>query len=524
MPNIDSLIKRRDKASARVQEWRHLLDKTYRYAAPNKNSWRDTGGQGQKPASKGENVTAEIYDLTLLIGTRMFVNRLVNAVIPQTEQWLRFIPGPEIEEEFQDEAARLLQGLTDKFFSFIDNSNFYLAVPEAFEDCAISTGVIQINEGDDEEPLVFASVPSNSIAYEAGIDGSFKGYFRDFVGISADEILSYWPQGTVSEEIRKLDEECKAGGSKEIHVVEATLYNYKTKMWDTEVFELKTKHSIYSVTEEQPAFAAFRWNRRPGEILGRGPAMDAMPAAASINEAMKDELIAAAFKANPMYMAYTDSVINLDMFRVQPGAILPVLPTSAGGWPLTPVPSAGDPNFGILIVQDLREQINTLLMTQPLGSPDLPKQTATEAVIRSQQFSENAASSYARIKREFFDQIIKRIIYLLKKRGDWPDIKINGKAVAIRYETPLTATRGQREVEKFMTYHQMMAAVIGPEAAATVVNIPKLPFFLAENLEVDLKLVSSEKEINQAMEQMQQQAAAQQQEMQQQQPQQPQGV
>lgn len=497
MANLDNLIARRKHAVNTVQRWRSILDKTYRYAAPNKNSWKDSGGQGDKPSSKGENLTAELYDLTLVIGTRTFVNRLVNAIIPQTEQWLRFVPSVDIEPQFKDEAARLLQELTDRFFRFIDSSNFYLAVPEAFEEMAVSTGCLQINEGDDKEPLVFASVPSNSIAYEVGIDGSFKGYFRDFVGMTVDEILSFWPEANVTEEMRRIDADCKNSGDKKLHIVEATLFNYDSKMWDTTIFEMKLSQEIFSMVEEEPAFSAFRWNRRSGEILGRGPAMDAMPAAASINEAMQDELVAAAFQANPMYMAYTDAVVNTDTFNIYPGAILPVMPTSAGTWPLAPVPSAGNINFGMLVVQDLREQINKLMFTSPLGSVDTPSQTATEATIRMKEMTENAAASFSRIKRELQDQMVNRIIYLLKKRGEWPDIKVGDKIIDIRYETPLTASRGQREVEKLAAFHQLLAGMVGPEMAGAAMNIEKVPFFLAENLEVDLELVLTEKEIGQ---------------------------
>lgn len=514
MSDISKLIKRRDAAVNIVQQWRSLLDKVYGYAAPNSNSWRDNAGQGQKPSDKGQNLTSTIYDLTLLIGTRTFTNRLVNAIFPQTEQWLNFIPGSDIEEEYRDEAAKQLQKLTERFFSFIDNSNFYLAMPEAIQEMTVSTGCLQINEGDDEEQLVFCSVPSNSIAYEVGVDGSFKGYFRDFVGISAEEIEQYWPQANISDNLRKISSECQHGGNRKVHIVEATTYNYKTKMWDTTIIEYNLKEMLYEMTEEQPAFAAFRWNRRSGEVLGRGPAMDAMPASASINEAMRDELIAAAFKANPMYMAYTDAAVNFDTFNIQPGAILPVLPTAAGGWPLTPVPNAGDVNFGMLVVQDLRDQINKLMFTNPLGPVDSPKQTATEANIRMRELVENAAASFARIKRELQDSLVKRIVYILKKRGEWPDIKINGKTIAIKYETPLTATRGQREVEKFVMFQQTLASMVGPQLAMSATNIPKIPFFLAENLEVDLELVATEQEINQQLQQAQEAMQMQQQEQQ----------
>lgn len=510
MIDIDDLIKRRHRAVGELERWRSLLDKVYTYAAPNKNVWRDTGGQGQQPVSKGNNLTHQLYDLTLLMGTRSFVNRLTSALIPKNEQWLKFVPGTTIDEEQKDLAARLLQNLTDFFFNTVNNSNFYLAVPEAFEDCAVSTGVLQINEGDDDEPLVFSSVPSNCIAYEMGADGIYSGYFRDFIGMSVDEILAYWPDANISDELRRLDRECLHQPDKKIHVVEATIYNRQTKLWDTTIFEMNLKETLYEMEEEEPAFIGFRWNRRSGEVLGRGPAMDAMPAAASINEAMKDELIAAAFKANPMYMAYSGNVINYDTFRVEPGAILPVLPTSAGSWPLAPVPNAGDINFAVLVVQDLREQINKLMFTNPLGPIDSPKQTATESLIRATEFAENAAASFSRVQREFFDKVVRRIIYILKRRGEWPAVQVNGKEIDIKYETPLTASKGQKEVEKLALFNQILSQMVGQEMAGMATKSAKLPFFIAEHLGVDLSLVQSEQEIMEAIQQAQAQMQAQQ--------------
>jgi len=503
MANLDNLSARRQKAMGTLQEWRSILDKTYRYAAPNSNVWRDSGSPGSKTTDKGGNVFTDVYDLTLVQATQGLVNKLINSLIPQYQEWVTFVPGTDIEPEFEDEVARELQKLTKKFFSYIDNSAFYTASAEAFTDFAISTGALQINEGDDDEPLVFASIPSNCIAYEAGVDGSFRGFFRDFIGISVDEIESFWPEGNVSAEVRRMGRDSSGGNSKQIHVVEATTFDYKNKTWETTIYEENLKSEIFETVEEFPAFVAFRWNRRSGEVLGRGPAMDAMPASASLNEAMKDELIAAAFRANPMYVAYTDAMVNYENFVVGPGAILPVRPSSAGAFPFAPIPMAGDINFGILVAQELREQINKMMLSAPLGPINTPRGTATEATLRQLEMTENAAASITRIEREFLSPTINRILFILKKRGLWPDIKVNGKVVAVKYETPLTASRGQKEVEKLATYFQVLAGIVGPELAAASMKVEKIPSFIAQNIEASLELVKTEREILEDIKKMQ---------------------
>lgn len=512
--NIEKLVARRNRAVGEAEQWRSLLEKAYDYAAPNKNSYKDTAGHGDHGTTKGQNLTAHIYDLTLPIGVRSFVNRLSSALVPQTDEWVKFVSGQEIPEKVQSEVTRKLQALTKYFYSHLNNSNFYVAVAEAFEDCAISTGVLQINEGDDAQPLVFSSVPSNSISFETGIDGSFKGYFRDFRGISIDDILQYWPDSTITSDMQTIDNTEMSKPSKKLHIVESTLYDYKTKLWNTVIFELNLKQVVYEMSEEEPAFVAFRWNRRPGETYGRGPALDAMPAAASINEAMRDELISAAFKATPAFVGFTDAAINWQTVDITPGVIIPVMPTMGGGLPIQPLPMAGDVNFGLLVVQDLRDQINKLLFTSPLGPINSPTQSATEVALRARDFSESSASSFPRVQREFTQPLMKRCIHLLKKRGDFPPVEVDGREVELKFETPLTQTKGQREVEKFLQYHQALVSIIGAEGAAAVADIKKVPFFLAQNYEADLSLISTPEEIESKQREMQQQLAQQQQQQQ----------
>jgi len=500
---VKRLLKRRERAVGKTAQWMDLLKAAYRHAIPNRDSWENY--------SPGTNMNDEVYDTTLASATKKFVHNAINALMPPNKQFLKLVAGAEIQDDQRQQINEALQKITDTFFFYLDKSNFNLVIYEALMDMSISTGVLQINEGDDENPLVFSAVPSDQISFDTGPRNDFNAFFRDWYKLKPEYALELWPDFVLPQKYVGRDAD-----TIEMTLYEISFYCYQDRVYKYVIVDKDSSDVCYYRESESWEWVAFRMNVLSGEDRGRGVVLDALPSALSINQAIYDELAAAAMQAQPTYMAYTDSIINPYTFKIEPNSIIPVQRGSSETWPIAPLPQAGNLNFTALVVQDLRAQINEIMMTVPLMPiVDVPDRTATEVAVQQTNVRENASAAFNRLQRELFDPLVHRVVYILQKKGLIPQLKIDGKVVAIDYRTPLAQAKESVQYGAFMQLWQSLVGVYGPQAALQLIDATKLPRWMAEKLDADQSMVKSDLEIQAAMQQAaemaQQQAQMQQQ-------------
>jgi hypothetical protein len=498
--NVTELISRRNDAKSDLDMWRSLLQTAYYYTVPNYNPWVNMGRGGS--ITPGQQLNATIYDLTLPIAHQKLVNKLLMGMVPQGQQWVKFVPGDSFGAESSPEyraALVVTQKITDRFFKILDRSNFYLAVSESMSDTVLSTGIIAINEGNRKKPLRFEAVPPSYVMFEADPLGGFSAVFRDWIEIRVSFIKTLWPEATLPSNKELKDK---------VTIFECSYIDYEAEDKERYKYCIITdkKEVLYESAGPSWPWVIYRMRKLAGETRGRGPSLDAYPTAATINEAVGDELMAAAFTANPMYMAASDSAFNQDTFSAQPGNIIPVQ-MIMGEWPIQQFPGGGNINFSAMIIGDFRQQINELLFTAPLGPITAPDKTATEQQIRYLENLESFSALVPRLQVEFMDPTISRCMYLINKimpefLGDIdPEIRdqlisVDGELLDLKYETPLMTARGQIKTQAMLGYFQALATMVGPEAAAATFNPAKLVQALAQNSGAQLDLIKNEDEIN----------------------------
>ena len=502
--NVQDLMRRRGVAKGEMLMWFDLLKKAYHYAVPNYNPWDNLGKAGQ--IVKGENKNADIYDLTLPIAHQKLVNKLLTGMTPQGQQWVKFIPGEAFgppEDTQYKKALESTQAFTDKWFNILDKSNFYLAQSEALSDVIISTGALTINEGSKKSPLRFEAVPVSQVMLEGDAVGGISAVFRDWENIKVEHIKQVWPEARLPHN--------KESGQK-VNIYECSYIDFDAD--EKEKFRYTVMTSNREVLFQESAaswpWVIYRMRKLAGEVRGRGPSLEAMPTAATINEAVGDELVAAAFTANPMYMAASDSAFNSDTFEARPGTIIPVQ-MIMGQTPIQVFPPAGNINFSSLLVEDFRQQIRELLFSAPLGPIDTPGTTATEANIRFNENLESFMAMAPRLQAEFFDIMIPRTLFVINKvvpetfADIDPAIKekilsIDGEILSLKYETPLMTARGQIKVQALERWYQSLASLVGPEAASASLRATELPQMLGENTGADMKMIKDKEQLDAELE------------------------
>ena len=160
--------------------------------------------------------------------------------------------------------------------------------------------------------------------------GGIDAVFRDWMDVRVENIKQMWPDATTPDG-KDIDDK--------VNIWECAYIDYSADDKDRYKYVVMTTAKEILLEQSNPSWpwVVYRMRKMTGETRGRGPTLRAYPTAATINQALEDELIAAAFKANPMYMASSDSAFNQDTFTAKPGAIIPVQMVM-GQWPIQAFP------------------------------------------------------------------------------------------------------------------------------------------------------------------------------------------
>lgn len=475
------------RAQSVAMQWISLMEACYHYTIPQRNMFYWTS------QTQGAQKNARVYDTTPIAATRAFVSKIQNALTPPQQVWASLAAGTSVPEDNSEAVNKYLQETNKIIFDHLRHSNFDLAINEAYYDLAIGTAALCVNEGPDDNPLVFYSNNLARVAIEESFNTSVETVFRWWDEMRIADIKERWPKARITQTMQAMYKQDKSAIVKML--TEGTIYDAETR---TYTYVLWYDNELLLEEEmENSNWIVFRWTKINNEAYGRGPVMEALPSIISLNEVARLELAAANLNVCKPYMAYSDGVFSPWTFRLEPNTIIPIAPSADGRIPIVPIPDVSNPAFAQLTSGDLRAQINALMYNQPLGPIDAPPKTATEVAIRSRNLYEEIGPVYTRLQSEFLARLMKRIIYILQKKGKIQKLEVNGQEITLTYQSPLVFAQGQQDVNTFMSYFQTLASVQGPEAAAQNVNPVVFPTWLADKLGVDLTTLNTKEQMTQ---------------------------
>lgn len=496
MSDYTELMSRYKQASGDWDNWKSLYMEAYDFTFPNKNpyfeEYNDTPGQRKN---------LQVFDNTLNVGARRLVSKLHANLVPPSLEWFSLEPSENIQDENErKELEQQLQILTKIIYNVINGSNFDLAINEGFHDLIIGTMALQIfPTPDDTKPIVFKTCPVDKVAPEQDVFDNINTVWREFCDVHHQDINRLWPDATIPESMQvKITQD----NMSKFSFIEGVIYdpekdNYRVVvMWQDESAFMVDK------TVASSPWIVGRWSKSAREIGGRGPAIEALPTSRTLNVQARFLMEAAAMNATPPLMGFSDGVFNPNTYTIRPNDIIPISPDSAMNMPLKKLDVSGDVQFGELTMNDLRTQINQLMYVDPTRPVQAPSMTATEIMIRQQQFLEEIAPAFARIEIEILPKIIDRVLYILTQKGlvppeiNNPDIK---QLYNVRFKSPLEQSQQLQDVQKLMQYNQSIQSIVGAEQAIATYKLPQLPTYLARKFEVDMEIINSPKEVQQAM-------------------------
>lgn len=476
---------RYEKAQARMLQWDSILEDAYRYSIPNMREFHTV--------TIGERKVNDLFDSTGILGTQSFANNLQSILMPPFRRWAKLIPGEEVRENERQNVEKALQAINDTLFRFLDQSNFALSINESLQELAIGTGILIFNEGPREDPFKFTSIPISRVAFEEGADNQLENFWRR-LEIPVRQIQRLWPQATLTPSLkRQLD----SAPDTTVEIVEGTILypeNDEDSRYYYYISDSTTKTDLFSEFRDFTPWIGFRFSKAPGEIVGRGPVLTALPDMRTVNKMREYVLRSAKFQAFPAYLAASTSVLNPYNLVIEPGSIIPVEAQFSGSNPITPLPTSGNVQIAFTEIQALQSTIREILFADPLPPSQTPIQSATEVSIRQQNWIRKSGSSFGRLTVELLAPIIKTALIILRKKGLIGDVKVDGKRISIQYESPLLDLQSQEDVQRAQEWLQIMQSTYG-QFAILAFNPAEFPSWAAEKMNVDLKLVKDPSQI-----------------------------
>lgn len=244
--------------------------------------------------------------------------------------------------------------------------------------------------------------------------------------------------------------------------VDSTRYDFKGMPFASYYVSRERQKTLSEGGYSTFPYAISRYYQAPGEIYGRSPAMDVLPAIKTLNEEKKTVLKQGHRTVDPVLLAHDDGIV--DGFSLLPGALNPGGVT-ANGQPLVHALPVGNIAIGKELMDDERAVINdAFLVTIFQILIETPQMTATEVMERVKEKGILLAPTIGRQQSEYLGPLIEREIDILARQNLLPPmppelLEAKGE-YKIVYDSPLSRAQRAEEASGVMRTIESVLQVV----------------------------------------------------------------
>lgn len=488
---VAKILKRFAASNSRYEQWRSLHQEAMDYSLPNRETFTIT----QNGQRKGHFV----YDSTAEEGIDQFASRIQGSLVPSWTQWMNLVAGDDIPKDQVEEVNKALKEATDTFFSNLNHSNFDTEITPSLLDLGVGTGAILIEENDFDESsaLKFTNIPLAELYIEKPARGAIKNTFRK-QKVEAGNIPITWPNAEIPDKLQKIIDKTP---EKEVDITNSFLFNTTSKLYTQIVIWEKSALLVQEFKTRR--LIVFRWSVTPGEAYGRGPAIKKLPDIRTANKIVELTLGNAALQMSGVYTGKSDGIFNPHTARIAPATIIPVGSNDNTNPTLRPLPLSGNLGIADNLLEGFQNNIRKAFFSSPLGEITDPVRSATENVLRNQEFLKQSGANIGRQKTEMIEPIVAASVDILIGRGKIPDITVDGKDVTIKQSSPLAKAEDIEEFQNTQLWLSTMAQFVPEEVLGLKVKVEDLPAAFQKQLGTDPALLRSEAETKEVAQKVQ---------------------
>lgn len=416
----------------------------------------------------------EQYDMTAMNALVKFAAAMESMLTPASSRWHQVRPiDPEL---LKSRDARLwYETVTDRLFHFRYSpfSGFQNNRHETYMSIgAFGTGGEYIDEFRDptrpgQKGLRYRHVPLGELYPMLNHQGQVDKVFRKF-RMTLRQMEQKWPgklpPGMMERMKDKPEEEHFV-----LHFVHPNLdfmpgmFNVQGKRFISHYVLIETQTLMHEGGYRCFPYIVPRYLTAPGEVYGRGPAMNVLAQIKVLNESKRLSLKAWHKAVSPAYLAHDDGVmdgINTAPDAVNYGAV------SADGRPMVHALPSGDPNIHKEFMEDERSAINdAFLVTLFQILVETPQMTATEVLERAREKGALLSPTMGRFQAEGLGPQIEREFDLLMYQGLMPapppEVLEAGGGYKVEYDAPLNRAMRAEHAAGGMRTFQWAAEIAG---------------------------------------------------------------
>ena len=439
-PSLEAVWSRYQRAKNRRLRWESLWRDCYTYVLPHRGA-----GFGAEFAA-GRNHAERTFDGTAPDAVEQLAASLLAELTPPWSQWFGLVPGSRSAPLERGIFAESLDQVSLTIQAHLDRSNFAAEIHQAFLDLvSVGSATLLFEEAPigDLSAFRLTAVPMAEMWLEPGPDGQISGHFRQST-LPLDALCARFPDAELP---RSLLDECRR---QQGAVFAGDRSRVASREQDTttspcSITALGQPMLLTSGRFESSPFISFRWLKGAGEVYGRSPVMTVLPDIKTVNKVVELVLKNASISVTGIWQADDDGVLNPANIQLVPGSIIPKAVGSAG---LTPLQAPGRFDVSSLMLDDLRGRIRHALLVDRLGAIGSRKMTATEVLERSAEMTRLLGATYGRLQAELLTPLLSRAMAILRRRGEIPDLALDGRFVDLQYKSPLARLQAQQDVQK----------------------------------------------------------------------------
>lgn len=489
---FDDLKKREAAAFGQLNtNWRDHLDDAYEYFLPNRNLFN----REEKGAKKMD----RIFDSTSLEAIQSGASKLQSNIAPIWSRWANFEPSPQILKLLKDSDVNVsetqirenLEEQAEIVFDVINRSNFGTQFFEMALDLLIGTGSLMIDEDDnDEMPIVFNTIPQVGVAFEEGPNGKIETHWRRFK-FKARNVERKWQGFEVSADLRQ---KITDKPDSDVKLMEGVIFDPITNnYWGIVWVDGEDRISWVADFKDSSAWVTGRYSKTAGEIRGRGPSLQSLPDVKTLNKAKEMSFQKAAIDLAGMWTSTEGQSLNPWTVVIAPGVTIPVDSNDARNPSLARLDTSTDLNLVAFVIEDLQNSIKRAHFNN-LREPTDTVITLGQFLFEARELQESIGSAFGRLQTEVLIPILKRVVWILTRRGLLQPINIGGTEVTIKFTSPLARAQDLLDLNSVQQAVAFTIETAGEEAAMMAYKFEDFGTWAADKTGMPQELVRSEPE------------------------------
>ena len=461
--------------------------------------------------SRGEKRMELIYDGTALQAVDLLASSLHGMLTSGASPWFH-LTMKDAQLGRDEEVLRWLEDTSQRMMRAFVMSNFETEIHEMYVDLVVFGTGCMFTEMD-KESLRFSTRHISEFYVAENQYGIVDTVFRKYK-LPARQAVQRFGIENVGEFIKKVFEKKPDEEVKLLHVVmprnerDPTKKDNKNMPFASMYICMETKMKIAEGGFQEFPYVVPRFLKATGEVMGRSPAMVALPDVKMLNLMSKTIIQAAQKLIDPPLLVPDDGFLL--PVRTQPGGLN--FFRSGTRDTITPLNTGANIPIGLQMEEQRRNAIRSAFYVDQLLVGGSPNMTATEVVQRQEERMRVIGPVLGRLMNEMLRPLIDRTFELML-RNDMlatpPEI-LQGKDVDIEYVSPLARAQKSSSLNSTIQALEILLPLSQALPVQDYLNPDGLVNYVMDSLGVPKVVVNPQSVVD---EQREQRAAAQQQQM-----------